>query len=567
MAAPLAAQGSRPPVTRMRTVEEVLSNQLKQIADPVVVIIAHRPLQRLRETVLAGRPQATVHDVGAGLSDAQLHVALAAIGPCDLIIDDSTVPDRLPRVRRYIYCVRPGGVVLVRKLGRGNGAEALRKQLGAVLADVAGQYGTEQGPGDPQWGRTDRARFGQAVRELKLGRDYLVLVAGVAAQAKIREEQIDDLLDQRPDLGRVLARRPGAPVPQPPSLRMSDYDHLLSVRSLEQAPALALREYQGVLTIPGQIATIGSIILPDSYRHWPVGRLRNPFMREIARDFADATAVPEFADDPGPESVRTLPGSYFYLDDEVRGHFGHMTTEVLARLWAWDEAKAADPSLKAILHANRRRQLSDWEVRLLGAAGIDRDDIVFAREPVRVERLVAATPMLSNPYYVHPGIGEIWRRVGDDLAAQSELGASPDRIFIARRIKKRSCRNATDVEQLFESLGFTLVYPEDHPLPDQIRMFRQADAIAGFAGSGMFHLMFTPEPKQVILVTSESYTGRNEWLIAGVFGHAINVAWCRSEAEWRGDHFASGGYQSAFSFDFDREGVFVRDTAAAMERG
>jgi len=549
-------------VLRIWAVDDVLAEDLKQVRAPVVVIISRQPAKRLRQLLLAARPQAVVHDIDAALSDEDLHIALAAIGPCDLIIDQSSVPGRLRRVRRYIYCVRPGGVVLIRKLTQGQKPDVLRKQLGALLADVAGQYGAD----DSEPGRNDRARFGRAVRDVRLGQDRLALVGGCTAQAKIGEEKIDDLLALRPDLGRVLSHRPGAPAPQAGEVRMSSYDHLVQIDFSQRAPQLALREYENVLTVPGQIATSGSIILPDSFRHWPHTRLHNPYIREIAPDFGDATGLPWFAEVPGEGGVRTLPGSYFYLDDEVRGHFGHMTTEVVSRLWAWEEAKTRDPSLKALLHFNKHRDLAEWEVQLLGAAGIARDDIVFSREPVRVEHLIAATPMLSNPYYVHPGIAEVWRRIGDELAAQSTIGATPERIFVTRRIQKRPCRNQAEVERFFESLGFTLVYPEDLPLPDQIRTFRQADRIAGFIGSGMFHLMFTPEPKQVILVSSESYTGRNEWLMADVLGHQINLAWCRSEAEWAGDHFVRGGYQAGFTFDFDREGEFVRQTLATVER-
>jgi len=216
--------------------------------------------------------------------------------------------------------------------------------------------------------------------------------------------------------------------------------------------------------------------------------------------------------------IETLPGAYFYLDNEVRGHFGHMMTEVVSRLWAWHEVRLADPGTKAIMHFNKRRDLAGWEVELLGAAGVPAEDIVFSRRPVRVEHLVSATPMLSNPDYVHPGIADVWRRIGDNLASRSTADDTPRRIFVGRRIRKRPCRNAADVERFFESFGFTVVYPEDHALPDQVRLFRRAELIAGFVGSGMFNLMFTPEPKKTILVSSESYTGRNEVLMAGVWG-------------------------------------------------
>ena len=202
-------------------------------------------------------------------------------------------------------------------------------------------------------------------------------------------------------------------------------------------------------------------------------------------------------------------------------------------------------------------------MELLGAAGIAEEDIEFTYDPVRVERLITAGQMFHNPEFVHPGITEVWGRIGANLAARSEITV-PERIFVARRIKKRPCRNAPEVEQLFADLGFAIIYPEDYPLADQVRIFRETKVVAGFIGSGLFHLMWATEAKPVIVVSSESYTGRNEALIAGVLGHELDVAWCRSEGEWRGDRFAPGSYQAGFTFDFEREGVFVKEAVASL---
>ena len=44
-----------------------------------------------------------------------------------------------------------------------------------------------------------------------------------------------------------------------------------------------------------------------------------------------------------------LLGPYFHIDGEIQGHFGHMITEQVSRLWAWEEAKRREPGLKALL--------------------------------------------------------------------------------------------------------------------------------------------------------------------------------------------------------------------------
>ena len=89
--------------------------------------------------------------------------------------------------------------------------------------------------------------------------------------------------------------------------------------------------------------------------------------------------------------------------------------------------------------------------------------------------MLAATPMLSMPEYVSPEIAVTWDLVGDRLAASATCDPTPKRIFCSRRKEKRSCRNTPEVEQVFRSHGFEIVYPENLSLADQIATFRGAE--------------------------------------------------------------------------------------------
>ena len=158
----------------------------------------------------------------------------------------------------------------------------------------------------------------------------------------------------------------------------------------------------------------------------------------------------------------------------------------------------------------------------------------------------------------------MWTRVGDALAARATLRPEDDRIFISRRIAKRACRNAAEVEELFVRHGFTLVYPEDLPLPDQVAMFRRADVIAGFAGSGLFNTCFVTEPTRVIQIGHEAYTANNEYLIASVLGHelvSVVTDLDRSEDDERRN---VRRFQSSFTVDLAREGEFLRQVLASL---
>jgi capsular polysaccharide biosynthesis protein len=107
---------------------------------------------------------------------------------------------------------------------------------------------------------------------------------------------------------------------------------------------------------------------------------------------------------------------------------------------------------------------------------------------------------------------------------------------------------------VFARHGFEIVYPEDYTVPEQAAMFRHAEVVAGFAGSALFTLSFCETAKPVIMISSESYTARNEYMIASVLGHEIDLFWCEADRKqptsgWDGKAFASG-----FTFDFERDG-------------
>jgi capsular polysaccharide biosynthesis protein len=240
-------------------------------------------------------------------------------------------------------------------------------------------------------------------------------------------------------------------------------------------------------------------------------------------------------------------------------------TEQLSRMWAWDTAVGCDPGVRALLHAIMRRPaLEPFETELYTAAGVPSEGLVLAQEPVLVERLYAATPMFSNHEYVHPDIQQVWDSVSDRLVAQAPDRDYPTRIFCSRGTSKRACRNSGQVEELFAAHGFEIILPERYPLAQQVALFRSAQVVAGFAGSAMLTLALSREPKRVLLVSSRSYIAQNEYMIAAVMGHEVDVAYCRPDRLMRPDRFRRRRYHSDFTFDPDREGTFLERSFASI---
>jgi hypothetical protein len=65
-------------------------------------------------------------------------------------------------------------------------------------------------------------------------------------------------------------------------------------------------------------------VLPDSFRHHLEDVPKNPRLTAVTPDFG--RVQPQFV------PKERLDGSYFLLDSENSGHFGHLMTEVISRL-------------------------------------------------------------------------------------------------------------------------------------------------------------------------------------------------------------------------------------------
>lgn len=510
-------------------IKAALSSCLESKKRPKIAVITRTDRHPMVARLRAAWPSSHIVSVDPSEGESALHVALAAGGRFDAMLDVAADGRTVERIQLESLHLAKGAVLVVGDLGRNAGRGG----------DVAGQLAESE-----SWRASGRTAV--------FDNGTLVVSARQNALAKIRDEELEPFLARRGrGFGQVIVRRAGSVVENPAPIVASESASAITYRNRFEAPPLSLREYTRPRCSTGQVVSKANVLLPDTYRRiaWP--HHGNMFTVEVAPRFATVKRVGQVTD---------VDGDWFHLDSEYRGHYGHAMTEQLSRLWAWRQAKERYPDLKALLLVTPwRSTLNEWEYELYGAAGIGRDDLVLFDHAVRPERLLGATPMFCQPSYVHAGIREIYRTVGDALAAQAPMRTYDDRIFCSRRHDKRAATNTAEVEAFFASLGFAIVYPEDYPMAEQVQMFRAATEIAGFGGSAMFTMAFDPEPKRICLVNAETYKAQNEAMIAAVQGHQLNVAWCRPELGPEGASLVRDKTQSRFTFDIDRQGRFLQE--------
>jgi capsular polysaccharide biosynthesis protein len=526
----------------LRAVDDLLAD--RPTAD--VAVLSEDADSKLAGLLGARFPGATVTVVVVDGSTSAQHVRLAAAGPLDLLVDDTRGPGRDQLFRATFHHLRDGGTYVVRNFRVAvSGEDATILPLLTDLLDLKGNRLPAKAPRR----RLDDAALAASLGRVVVDRQHVLVGHQRTALAKIAEHEMTPLLEARPSRGRVLASEPGREWRSRAVLSESESTRTGQLPGHYLPLPATLREYTDVVCRPGQVAVQGNVVLPDSYRHIPQPRLVNASLEDLAPGFARAK---------GGGQPRHLAGSYYYLDSEYRGHFGHAMTEQVSRLWGWKQAKAADPGLK-VLMTIKRRELAQFEIDLYAAAGIAEEDLVLVREPVRVDRLVAATPLFSMPHYVHPKIEETWNELGRNLEARAPDRHYPERIFLARRPKKRKCRNAPEIEQMFADHGFEIVFAEDMPITEQARMFRQAEAVAGLAGSALFTICFAETPKKFFVVSSESFIAVNEYMISSVRGHELSIAWCKPEIPMPASGWNQKAFFSPFSLDWEHEGQFLKN--------
>lgn len=520
------------------------------------------------------------------------HVRLAVAGPFDLVLQaaDTTAVEQARVFQRVFFHLREGGVHLtpaLLPLDDDQAAEAHRAARAALEQEQASRpWPNEDGALLPPYvgelwdllaeaqrarlrapeDRPDLAPRAAEVRglarhlgDLQVHGVSLRVVNSRATDVKLRESEAGAVLEALPELGREIESLP------PTHVRaIADYRHNLAddpyFRPEMAVPRLTLREYAEPVLSRGQVVTSGRFVWPDTYRHHLAPHLHSRFVEESGPLFGHLRRDSSHAE--------RLPGAWFNLDSEWPGHYGHLLTEVLGKLWAWDRVRQLAPGVKVLVSVPTDRDdlvLLPFEEQILGAFGISAGDVHVSDGPRRPERLYSATSMFSLPDYVHPDMVRIWDRVGDHLAAQSSAGAGPRRIFCTRPADhKRSCTNAGEVEELFAGHGFEVIRPELLPLPDQVALFRQAEVIGGFGGSAVFTSALCDTAKTVVTVAPTSYTARNEHLIAAVRGHRVISAWSEPLLDHPEGWWTQQAYASDFTFDLEREGRWLDEQLTAL---
>lgn len=165
-------------------------------------------------------------------------------------------------------------------------------------------------------------------------------------------------------------------------------------------------------------------------------------------------------------------------------HYGHFLLESLSRAWF----ALQHPQLPIFWHAsNGLDTMSKWRWEVFGLLGVSAARIKFIMRPTLVDHVLL------------PDAGCVLDRWIDPLHARA-IGVVPfadrplsgKRVWLSRsRLPEKLARidGESEMEGCLAAAGWTVIYPEDLTVQEQLSAMADAEEIAGFEGSAFYTLL------------------------------------------------------------------------------
>lgn len=198
-----------------------------------------------------------------------------------------------------------------------------------------------------------------------------------------------------------------------------------------------------------------------------------------------------------------LEGRWLYAGSWMHG-FGHFLVETLPALWPLLDGAEGFNGIAA--HRFNSPRLFDWQFALARLIA-DMPVHVVMDNPATVEELVVP----GRPYHyqqaAHHIAGKVWDAVSAAAAPDNDTSGEPVYLsrsrFEAENMKSgvktgREFLNSEEVDELFSSRGFKVVYPETLSVIEQVRLARAAPILAGKSGSALHLSAFSKRGARVI---------------------------------------------------------------------
>lgn len=206
--------------------------------------------------------------------------------------------------------------------------------------------------------------------------------------------------------------------------------------------------------------------------------------------------------------------------------YGHWLLDFLPRiLLAIRHAR----SLGCVAHIYMPQPPS-YALKILQMLQLDCQFIYFdLKPPFMFDRIYAIPSVKLGLRYASHFVGSAFGVLQPHAVPLQALSqAYGTHILISRR-KPPMAKNFADLQALLLNHGFKVIFPEDHPLEEQIAIFNAARVIVGEDGSAMHNVGFCVPGAKVIIAARS--TRRNVWHVSVTQYAKVHLSYLASIVE------------------------------------
>jgi capsular polysaccharide biosynthesis protein len=201
------------------------------------------------------------------------------------------------------------------------------------------------------------------------------------------------------------------------------------------------------------------------------------------------------------------------------GQFGHFLLDFVSRFWAVAWAKSQ--GLRFAVYSPKRRFLP-FQTDIFAAFGLRAQDFIFISGPAQFRELFVPFPLYSLHHGAHPDFvplcGHLAERILANAGTTGLSNGGFDRIYLSRRMwtERRILVNESEVEALLAEYDFRILYPEQMPLAEQIRVLRSASHIAAPIGSQTYLSLFQARPVSTLVLAPSTFAFPDDAIIGAL---------------------------------------------------
>jgi capsular polysaccharide biosynthesis protein len=190
--------------------------------------------------------------------------------------------------------------------------------------------------------------------------------------------------------------------------------------------------------------------------------------------------------DPNTKVSEVIKGKSAYLGN-LYSHYGHFITEGLSRFHEFEKLNEFDHILfSPYVFDYPNTQVQSYHKFFFDELKIDSSKIRILYDTVRLEQVTVFKQLWTLNDSVDPKICTLYEYL---RSIEPKITYSGRRIFCSRR-KPDRILNQSQLEDLFRSNGFEVIFPENLSIDEQMAIYKGDNLIVSSSGSTMHNILF-----------------------------------------------------------------------------